>query len=53
MGAAMIQVTLSATAFFNGGAAWQYWLISCAALLAAVVFSLLRRQARNEETSQA
>ena len=53
MGAAMIQVTLSATAFFNGGAAWQYWLISSAALLAAIVFSLLRRQARNSEIASA
>jgi ribose transport system ATP-binding protein len=53
MGAAMIQVTLSATAFFNGGAAWQYWLISSAALLAAVIFSLLRRQARNSEIASA
>ena len=53
MGAAMIQVTLSATAFFNGGAAWQYWLISSATLLAAVIFSLVRKGARSEEAAQA
>ena len=53
MGAAMIQVTLSASAFFDGGAAWQYWLISSATLLAAIVFSLVRKQARTDETPQA
>ncbi len=44
LGAALIQVTLSATTFFDGGATWQYWLISGATLLAAIVFSLLRRR---------
>jgi ribose transport system ATP-binding protein len=44
LGAALIQVTLSATTFFDGGATWQYWLISGATLLAATVFSLLRRR---------
>jgi ribose transport system ATP-binding protein len=53
MGAAMIQVTLSATAFFNGGAPWQYWLISSATLLAAVIFSLVRKGARREGAAQA
>jgi ribose transport system ATP-binding protein len=52
MGAAMIQVTLSATSFFDGGAAWQYWLISAATLLAAGLFSLVRKRARSEEIAQ-
>jgi ribose transport system ATP-binding protein len=52
MGAALIQVTLSASAFFDGGAAWQYWLISTATIIAAVVFSLVRKRAQSEEVAQ-
>jgi ribose transport system ATP-binding protein len=46
-GAALIQVTLSATSFFDAGPAWQYWLISVATLLAAATFTLFRNRKRH------
>ncbi len=42
LGAAMVQVTISASAFLQAGSAWQYWLVGMATLLAAGTFSLLR-----------
>jgi ribose transport system ATP-binding protein len=53
MGAAMIQVTLSATSFLNGEAAWQYWLISAATLIAAGLFAFVRKHESYEESGHA
>jgi ribose transport system ATP-binding protein len=53
MGAAVIQVTLSATSFLSGEAAWQYWLISAATLIAAGLFGVIRKRGRTEEIGEA